>query len=32
LNYDKDRCIYKDDSFDPFDGLTGYDPTDPDIP
>lgn len=32
LNYDKNRCIYKDDSFDPFDGLTGYDPTDPDIP
>lgn len=32
LSYDKNRCIYTDDSFDPFDGLTGYDPTDPDIP
>ena len=31
LSYDKNRCIYIDDSFDPFDGLTSYDPTDPDL-
>lgn len=31
LSYDKARCVYIDDQFDPFTGLTGYDPTDPDL-
>jgi twinkle protein len=31
LSYDKNKCIYTDDSFDPFEGLTSYDPTDPDL-
>jgi twinkle protein len=31
LSYDKNKCIYIDDSFDPFEGLTSYDPTDPDL-